>query len=63
MVAGTIRRDRRHPELVETRGIHDLAALYFAAIGGDVPTARKLIEAGAGVNDHAPAAGADPWRR
>jgi len=46
----------RHPELVKTRGIHDLGSLYFAAIGGDVATAKKLIEAGAGVNDHAPAA-------
>ena len=56
MVLGRSEEIDRHPELVETRGIHDLAALYFAAIGGDVPTARKLIEAGAGVNDHAPAA-------
>jgi ankyrin repeat protein len=49
-----------HPELVNGHGIHDLASLYFAAIGRDVPTAKKLIAAGAGVNDHAPAAAPIP---
>ena len=47
-----------HPELVNARGIHDLPALYFAAIGGHVETAEKLIHAGADVN--APAQAAAP---
>ncbi len=46
----------KHPDLVNARGIHDLPVLYFAAIGGQVPTAEKLIHAGADVNAHAQAA-------
>ena len=42
--------------VVDQRGIHDLPALYFAAIGGHVEIARKLLEAGADVNAHADAA-------
>ena len=43
------------PELASSRGVHGLPALYFAAIGGSVPAARALIEAGANVNDRAEA--------
>jgi ankyrin repeat protein len=38
------------PSLVHARGVHDLAPLYFAAIGGDVPVAIRLLGAGADVN-------------
>lgn len=43
-------------EVVNARGIHDLPALYFAAIGGHVDVARQLLEAGADVNAAAQAA-------
>jgi ankyrin repeat protein len=42
--------------VVNQRGIHDLPALYFAAIGGHVDTARQLLSAGADVNARAEAA-------
>jgi uncharacterized protein len=38
------------------RGIHDLPALYFAAIGGHVDVAQRLLAAGADVNAQAEAA-------
>ena len=47
---------KEHPERAQARGIHDLPALYFAAIGGDVAVAERLLEAGAEVNAHAQAA-------
>ena len=56
LVLGRSEEVGKHPELINGRGIHDLPALYFAAIGGDVETARKLIDAGADVNAHAQAA-------
>jgi ankyrin repeat protein len=40
----------------DQRGIHDLPALYFAAIGGHLDTAQELLAAGADVNAHADAA-------
>lgn len=43
---------------VNQRGIHNLPALYFAAIGGHVDTAQQLLSAGADVN--APAEAAAP---
>lgn len=42
--------------VVNERGIHDLPSLYFAAIGGHVETAKRMLEAGADVNAHADAA-------
>jgi ankyrin repeat protein len=39
-----------------SRGIHELPALYFAAIGGYVDVARRLLDAGADVNAQAEAA-------
>jgi ankyrin repeat protein len=39
-----------------SRGIHDLPALYFAAIGGNVAVARRVLAAGADVNAGAQAA-------
>jgi ankyrin repeat protein len=36
--------------------VHDLPALYFAAIGGDVEVAKCLLDAGAEVNAKAEAA-------
>lgn len=44
------------PGLAHSRGVHDLPVLYFAAIGGSVPAARMLLEAGADVNAKAEAA-------
>ena len=44
------------PELASSRGVHDLPALYFAAIGGSVPAAQVLLDAGADVNAKAEAA-------
>src|SRR5690349_576798 len=38
------------------RGVHDLPALYFAAIGGHVELADRLLAAGADVNEQAEAA-------
>jgi len=56
LVLGRSEEVGRQPELINARGIHDLPALYFAAIGGDVGTARKVIEAGADVNARSQAA-------
>jgi len=42
--------------IVDQRGIHDLPALYFAAIGRHVETAQQLLSAGADVNAKAEAA-------
>jgi len=44
------------PSRANARGVHDLPALYFAAIGGDIEIARRLLEAGAAVNAKAEAA-------
>jgi ankyrin repeat protein len=38
------------PSRVNARGVHDLPALYFAAIGGDTEIAKRLLDAGADVN-------------
>jgi ankyrin repeat protein len=46
----------RQPSLVHERGVHDLPPLYFAAIGGSVDVAKRVIEAGADVNARADAA-------
>src|SRR5262249_55993901 len=43
-------------QLANSRGIHDLPALYFAAIGGHVDVARRLLAAGPEVNTQAQAA-------
>lgn len=43
-------------ERANSRGVHDLPALYFAAIGGHVEVAKRLLTAGADVNAAAPAA-------
>jgi ankyrin repeat protein len=56
LVLGRTDEVDKHPELVNARGIHDLPAMYFAAIGGHVTTAQKLIDAGADVNAAAEAA-------
>ena len=40
----------------KARGVHDLPALYFAAIGGSVKIAERLLAAGADVNQRAEAA-------
>jgi len=44
------------PSRVNARGVHDLPALYFAAIGGDIEIAKCLLDAGAEVNATAEAA-------
>ena len=44
------------PGLAASRGVHDLPVLYFAAIGGSVPAAHMLLDAGADVNAKAEAA-------
>jgi ankyrin repeat protein len=44
------------PSRVNARGVHDLPALYFAAIGGDLAIAKRLLEAGANVNAKAESA-------
>ena len=60
LVLGEVdRADRElkaNPDLANSRGVHDLPALYFAAIGGDTAVARLLIAAGADVNARAQAA-------
>ena len=56
LVLGQTDEIERHPELVNARGIHDLPALYFAAIGRNIATAEKLIDAGADVNARTQAA-------
>ena len=38
------------PSRAKARGVHDLPALYFAAIGGDIEVAKRLLDAGADVN-------------
>ena len=38
------------PSRVNARGVHDLPALYFAAIGGNIEVAKRLLEGGADVN-------------
>jgi ankyrin repeat protein len=47
---------KANPRLAQTRGIHELAPLYFAAIGGHVDIAQRLLSAGADVNAAAQAA-------
>jgi len=44
------------PALATTRGVHELAPLYFAAIGGSLPVSRLLLAAGAGVDERAESA-------
>jgi ankyrin repeat protein len=44
------------PSRVNARGVHDLPALYFAAIGGDLEIAKRLLEGGADVNTKAESA-------
>ena len=44
------------PALANSRGVHELPALYFAAIGGSVAAADMLLAAGADVNAKAEAA-------
>ncbi|MEA2634911.1 MAG: uncharacterized protein QOH92_1678 [Chloroflexota bacterium] len=39
-----------NPSRVHARGVHDLPALYFAAIGGDLDVAKRFLDAGADVN-------------
>lgn len=46
------------PKLAQARGVHELPALYFAAIGRSVPAAQMLLDAGADVNARAEAAAA-----
>jgi ankyrin repeat protein len=41
-----------NPDRAKDRGVHDLPALYFAAIGGSMEVAELLLGAGAGVNEH-----------
>ena len=43
-------------ENADARGMHDLPALYFAAIGGHLDVAQRLLAAGADVNARAEAA-------
>jgi ankyrin repeat protein len=50
------RLDTVDANLANSRGIHDLPALYFAAIGGHVDVADRLLKAGADVNAAAQAA-------
>jgi ankyrin repeat protein len=50
------RPDEVTGELAISRGIHDLPALYFAAIGGSVQVAERLLRAGADVNARSEAA-------
>jgi len=38
------------PSRANSRGVHDLPALYFAAIGGDRAIAERLLQSGADVN-------------
>ena len=50
------RVDEVTPDRANSRGIHDLPALYFAAIGGSIQVAQALLEAGADVNARSQAA-------
>ena len=47
---------KQRPDRALARGIHDLPALYFAAIGGNLAVAERLLESGADVNAQAQAA-------
>src|SRR2546427_11446608 len=47
---------KANPDLAQSRGVHDLPALYFAAIGGDTAVAELLLAAGADVHARAQAA-------
>ena len=47
---------KQHPGRARARGIHDLPALYFAAIGGNLAVAERLLQAGAEVNAQTQAA-------
>ncbi len=40
---------REDPTLARRRGVHELPAMYFAAVGGSLPAAEALLAAGAGV--------------
>ena len=44
------------PTRANARGVHDLPALYFAAIGGNLVVAESLLAAGADVNARAESA-------
>jgi hypothetical protein len=44
------------PSRANARGVHDLPALYFAATGGDLEVAKRLLDAGAEVNAKAESA-------
>jgi uncharacterized protein len=44
------------PTRAGARGVHDLPALYFAAIGGSLAVAESLLDAGADVNARAESA-------
>lgn len=46
----------RDPDRARAHGVHDLATLYFAAIGGQREVAELLLARGAGVNDAVQAA-------
>ena len=46
----------RDPERARAHGVHDLASMYFAAIGSQREVAERLLAAGAGVNDAVQAA-------
>lgn len=46
----------RDPSRANVRGVHELPALYFAAIGGSLAVAELVIAAGADVNARAEAA-------
>lgn len=48
----------KNPASAQARGIHDLAPLYFAAIGAQTEAAQRLIAAGADIN--APAQAGSP---
>jgi ankyrin repeat protein len=45
-----------NPDRVKDRGVHDLPALYFAAIGGSTEVAELLLASGSGVNEQCEAA-------
>ena len=52
-----VERDlRENPSLATERGVHGLAPLYFAAIGGNLEVADRLLDRGADVNAAAEAA-------
>jgi len=52
-VAAELERD---PGRANARGVHELTALYFAAIGGNLAIAELLLAAGGNVNTRADAA-------